>query len=96
MTKYTYNALDFVTQINYNGGKQASYRYNKVGELVENKALQNHFDSKVWRSSTRELVEEKYYTAIVTLLALIESSDVEIKKAEEKFLMKAILPAEKC
>ena len=34
-TKYTYNALDFVTQINYNGGKQASYRYNKVGELVE-------------------------------------------------------------
>ena len=59
-------------------------------------ALQNHFDSKVWRSSTRELVEEKYYTAIVILFALIESSDVEIKKAEEKFSMKAILPAEKC
>lgn len=35
VTKYTYNALDFVTQINYNGGKQVSYRYNKVGELVE-------------------------------------------------------------
>lgn len=54
-------------------------------DVPMNEALQNHFDSKVWRSSTRKLVEEKYFTAISILSALIESGDVEIKKTEEVF-----------
>ena len=33
-TEYTYNALDLVTHINYNGGKQVDYVYNAVGDLV--------------------------------------------------------------
>ncbi len=35
MTEYTYNALDMVTHINYNGGKEVSYQYNAVGDLVQ-------------------------------------------------------------
>ncbi len=54
-------------------------------DVPMNEALQNHFASKVWRSSTRKLVEEKYFTAISILSALIESGDVEIKKTEEVF-----------
>ena len=34
VTEYTYNALDLVAQINYNEGKQATFAYNKVGQLV--------------------------------------------------------------
>lgn len=33
-TEYTYNRLDMVTHINYNGGKQVYYAYNAVGDLV--------------------------------------------------------------
>lgn len=35
MTDYTYNALDMVININYNGGKEVHYVYNAVGDLVE-------------------------------------------------------------
>ena len=35
-TTYTYNALDLVTHINYNGGKYMDYVYNAVGALVTN------------------------------------------------------------
>lgn len=34
VTEYSYNPLDLVTHINYNGGKEVSYAYNKAGELV--------------------------------------------------------------
>ena len=30
VTEYTYNSLDLVTNINYNGGKQVACQYNKV------------------------------------------------------------------
>ena len=32
---YSYTALDLVKKINYNGAKEVSYQYNKVGELVQ-------------------------------------------------------------
>ena len=32
MTRYSYTALDLVQKINYNGAKEVSYQYNKVGE----------------------------------------------------------------
>ena len=35
MTQYSYTALDLVKKINYNGAKEVSYQYNKVGELVQ-------------------------------------------------------------
>ena len=35
MTRYSYTALDLVKKINYNGAKEVSYQYNKVGELVQ-------------------------------------------------------------
>ena len=35
VTQYSYTALDLVKKINYNGAKEASYQYNKVGELVQ-------------------------------------------------------------
>ena len=35
VTTYGYNGLDIVTSINYNGGKEVSYQYNKVGDLVK-------------------------------------------------------------
>ena len=35
VTTYGYNGLDMVTSINYNGGKEVSYQYNKVGDLVK-------------------------------------------------------------
>ena len=35
VTQYAYSPLDLVNNINYNGGKQVSYAYNKVGELVQ-------------------------------------------------------------
>ena len=35
VTQYSYTALDLVKKINYNGAKEVSYRYNKVGELVQ-------------------------------------------------------------
>ena len=31
----SYTALDLVQKINYNGAKEVSYQYNKVGELVQ-------------------------------------------------------------
>ena len=34
VTEYTYNELDLVSNINYNSGKQATFAYNKVGQLV--------------------------------------------------------------
>ena len=35
VTRYSYTALDLVKKINYNGAKEVSYQYNKVGELVQ-------------------------------------------------------------
>ena len=35
VTQYSYTALDLVQKINYNGAKEVSYQYNKVGELVQ-------------------------------------------------------------
>ena len=35
VTQYSYTALDLVKKINYNGAKEVSYQYNKVGELVQ-------------------------------------------------------------
>ena len=35
VTQYSYTALDLVEKINYNGAKEVSYQYNKVGELVQ-------------------------------------------------------------
>ena len=35
VTTYGYNGLDMVTSINYNNGKEVTYQYNKVGDLVE-------------------------------------------------------------
>ena len=35
VTQYSYTALDLVKKINYNGVKEVSYQYNKVGELVQ-------------------------------------------------------------
>ena len=35
VTTYGYNGLDMVTSINYNDGKEVTYQYNKVGDLVE-------------------------------------------------------------
>ena len=35
VTEYSYNSLDLVSHINYNGTKEVSYQYNKVGELVK-------------------------------------------------------------
>ena len=35
VTQYSYTALDLAKKINYNGAKEASYQYNKVGELVQ-------------------------------------------------------------
>ena len=35
VTQHAYSPLDLVIQTNYNGGKQASFQYNKVGDLVE-------------------------------------------------------------
>ena len=35
MTTYGYNSLDMVNSINYNNGKEVTYQYNKVGDLVE-------------------------------------------------------------
>ena len=35
VTRYSYTALDLVKKINYNGAKDVSYQYNKVGELVQ-------------------------------------------------------------
>lgn len=35
VTEYTLSALDLVTHINYNGGKQVEYQYNAVGDLVK-------------------------------------------------------------
>ena len=32
VTQYSYTALDLVQKINYNGAKEVSYQYNKVGE----------------------------------------------------------------
>lgn len=32
VTRYSYTALDLVQKINYNGAKEVSYQYNKVGE----------------------------------------------------------------
>ena len=32
VTQYSYTALDLVKKINYNGAKEVSYQYNKVGE----------------------------------------------------------------
>ena len=32
---YSYTVLDLVKKINYNGAKEVSYQYNKVGELVQ-------------------------------------------------------------
>ena len=34
VTTYGYNGLDMVTSINYNDGKEVTYQYNKVGDLV--------------------------------------------------------------
>ena len=34
VTEYSYNSLDLVASINYNGAKEVNYQYNKVGELV--------------------------------------------------------------
>lgn len=35
VTTYGYDGLDMVTSTNYNGGREATYQYNKVGNLVE-------------------------------------------------------------
>ena len=35
VTQYSYTALDLAEKINYNGAKEVSYQYNKVGELVQ-------------------------------------------------------------
>ena len=35
VTRYSYTVLDLVKKINYNGAKEVSYQYNKVGELVQ-------------------------------------------------------------
>lgn len=35
VTQYSYTALDLVQKINYNGAKEVTYQYNKVGELVQ-------------------------------------------------------------
>ena len=35
VTRYSYTALDLVQKINYNGAKEVTYQYNKVGELVQ-------------------------------------------------------------
>lgn len=35
MTEYTYNSLDLVSHISYNGTKEVTYQYNKVGGLVQ-------------------------------------------------------------
>lgn len=35
VTEYTYNSLDLVSHISYNGAKEVTYQYNKVGELVK-------------------------------------------------------------
>lgn len=35
VTQYSYTALDLVKKINYNGAREVSYQYNKVGELVQ-------------------------------------------------------------
>ncbi len=35
VTEYIYNSLDLVSHINYNGTKEVSYQYDKVGNLVK-------------------------------------------------------------
>ena len=35
VASYAYSALDLVTNTNYNGAKEVTYAYNKVGELVK-------------------------------------------------------------
>lgn len=35
VTEYTMDALDLIEHINYNGGKQVDYQYNKTGDLVK-------------------------------------------------------------
>ena len=35
VTQYSYTVLYLVKKINYNGAKEVSYQYNKVGELVQ-------------------------------------------------------------
>lgn len=35
VTEYTMDALDLIEHINYNGGKQVDYAYNKTGDLVK-------------------------------------------------------------
>ena len=35
VTEYSYNSLDLVSHINYNGTKEVTYQYNNLGELVK-------------------------------------------------------------
>ena len=44
VTQYSYTALDLVQKINYNGAKEVSYQYNKVGEAEGDSGRHGGYD----------------------------------------------------